>query len=497
MNTLPIVSVTTGDGAYYDWTITRRPERPWIHQYHQTFVDKVYLASKPNPLTGEPARVALTFEQALARIREVNNVTRGIPRISYLVGWQYDGHDSRYPDWGEVNARLKRPQDAGARASLLWLMREAAQYNTTVSLHINMLDAYEDAPSWQAYVEHDVIVKKEGALYRDPRAVWGGQQAYWIDYAREWETGLAQRRIDTLLAFLPIQQQGTIHIDAFQFPRDYPDPARLNAAMRRIFRYWRDRGVDVTCENQWDSRAAAGASDGFVGLQPMAWHLNPNFGGWKYTPENREVSEETWMQIPPSLVCGGVDWIDLQTGQLFGTSMHGEGTPDVADFVRPFCLQTLPWYFLNRFERLGLTRDGNTRTLQLSDGVVSRVADGQRTIHQHGRLIVDGTDVFAPALWRKTREIMAFSAIGYASRRWELPPEWHDVQAVDLYAITTNGLATQGTVSVEQGHVTLAMQAGQAISLVPADTPRHELDAIGISSRVLPETSAVQLATAI
>jgi hypothetical protein len=454
----------TVSGEYYDWTRAKAPERPWIHQYHQTLVDKIDMASKPNPMTGEPARVAHTFEQALERIRQVNHLTRGIPKISYLVGWQHDGHDSKYPDWGTVNERLKRPQDATARDSLVWLMDEARAHNTTVSLHINMLDAYEDSPLWDAYVAHDVIVKKDGALYRHPRAVWGGQQAYWIDYAREWETGLAQQRIDRLLDFLPIRRQGTIHIDAFQFPRDYDDPERLNQAMRRIFRYWRDQGVDVTCENVWDSRRG----DGFIGLQPMAWHLNPNFGGWKYTPENPEVRPEVWMQIPPSLCCGGVDWLDLQAGQLFGTSMQGEGITDLTDFIKPFCLQTLPWHYLNHFERVRLEQDRAARTLYLSDGVVSRVEHGHRTIHRQSRLVVDGEDVFVPALWQKTREIIAFSGNGYATRRWVLPPEWQDVRAVDIYTITTDGLNARQARDVVQSQVELTLNAGEAVAVVPA-----------------------------
>ena len=55
--------------------------------------------------------------------------TVGIPKIVYLVGWQYNGHDSKYPAWFEVNERLKRPEDKTALESLKWLMKEA----TTVS----------------------------------------------------------------------------------------------------------------------------------------------------------------------------------------------------------------------------------------------------------------------------------------------------------------------------------------------------------------------------
>jgi len=453
---------TTVSGEYYDWTITRKPERPWIHSYHQTFVDKIYLASKANPLTGEAPIVFFTFEQALERIKQIDQVTRGMPKIIYLVGWQYDGHDSKYPDWGEVNDRLKRPQDPTALASLLWLMEEGYRYNTTVSLHINMLDAYEDAPSWGIYLEKDIIVKKDGQLYRHPRAVWGGQQAYWIDYAKEWEAGLAQKRIDGLLEMLPVQRQGTIHIDAFGIPL-YTDPEVEKIALRRILRYWRDKGVDVTSENVYDGRYG----EGCIGLQPMAWHINPIHGGWKYSLENPEIKEEMWMEIPASLCCGGVDEIDLSTGGLFGSSMYGEPIADVSDFIKPFCLQTLPWYFVNRFERLRLLKDGQVKTLYLSDGVVSRVENGYRTIRHGNRLLVDGEDVFVPALWRSGREIIAYSSQGYRRRKWELPPGWDDIDLVDLYEINKDGSKYLRSLKIDAGTLVLPLDAGQSVSIVP------------------------------
>ena len=62
---------TSVSGEYYDWTITRKPERPYIHPYHQMLVDKIFLATKPNPMTGSGAIVHLTFEQALERIKQV------------------------------------------------------------------------------------------------------------------------------------------------------------------------------------------------------------------------------------------------------------------------------------------------------------------------------------------------------------------------------------------------------------------------------------------
>lgn len=463
MNTAPCAQAQSGEG--YDWRRTRQPERPWRHAYHQSLVDKIWIGQKANPRTGEPVRLDNDAEQVLERIRWVTQVTRGLPRITYLIGWQHDGHDSKYPDWSEVNPRLKRPGDATARESLIWLMREARKYNTTLSLHINMTDAYENSPLWDEYVTQGVIVrdKQTGQLYQPPGAVWGGEQAYWVDHEREWDTGLAQRRIDRLLDLLPIAEAGTIHIDAF-YITDYSKIEAQKSAMRKEFRYWRDRGVDVTSEAVFHQRQG----EAFIGLQPMAYVINMK--SWGYTLEKPEVTDAQRMEIPASLYCYVHDDLARETGQLFGTSMVDETLATPAAFLRPFCLQVLPWYFLNRHERLRLGRapDG-TRTLELSDGVVSCVSsNGHRTVSQNGRLLVDGTDVCVPALWRPHRELIAFSETGCVRREWELPPDWHDVQRVDVYEVGRAGLVPTETLSLSGGRVSLTVRGGQMLSVVPA-----------------------------
>src|SRR5207249_699518 len=114
---------------------------------------------------GKGCKVYLTFEQALEVIERLDRITCGAPKIVYLVGWQFNGHDSKYPAWSEVNHRLKRAQDPTALESLKWLMREGRKHHTTVSLHINALDAYEDSPLWQEYVDKDIIAKGKSLRY--------------------------------------------------------------------------------------------------------------------------------------------------------------------------------------------------------------------------------------------------------------------------------------------------------------------------------------------
>ena len=107
---------------------------------------KLFMCSRDGG--GAVDRVHLTFADALNVARRIDNITLGLPKIVYLVGWQYSGHDSKYPAWDKVNERLKRSEDPTALDSLKLLIREARAFNTTISLHLNMIDAFTDSPLW-------------------------------------------------------------------------------------------------------------------------------------------------------------------------------------------------------------------------------------------------------------------------------------------------------------------------------------------------------------
>ncbi len=432
----------------YNWRATRAPERPYVHAYHTSLVDKIFLCRKPNPQTGAPLQVYLTFEQALERIQAIDAITRGIPKIIYLVGWQFEGHDLKYPDWSQVNEHLKRSQDPTAAHSLRWLMKAAREYNTTVSLHINMMDAYENSPLWDSYKRSKLICGKGG--------VWDGEQAYLIDYTREWDLGFAQERIDNLCRMLPLVDAGTVHIDAFWPTGDNFD--EFVGTMRRIVRYWRNKGIDVTTEGI----PVRNLDKGLIGLVPMVWHLN--YGLWSKADE---FSEDDYLDIPASLFCAARD--HSYRGMLFGASMQGEslGEHQMEEYLAQFCLNTLPWQFLNHYERIGLVREGDVVLVEFDDGVIVRVnlARGHRYIRQDDVTIQDGEDVFVPALWLPDLEIIAYSREGYADRKWRLPYGWDNVSHVNLRYITSTGFTPLAALPVTDEHITLSLEPGHAVSI--------------------------------
>lgn len=439
-------------GTAYDWRPTTAPERPYRHAYHQTLVMKIFLAAK-EPDGG--CTVHLTFEDALEVIRRLDAITLSIPKIVYLVGWQHDGHDSKYPDWSTVNPRLGRKSDGDAATSLRWLIAAAKRHHTTVSVHVNMFDAFADSPLWRDYLDKDIVAKSadgipipgevhDGGGRRKPVGV--ESQSYQLSYTKEWETGLARRRIDALLDMLPIREAGTVHIDAFHslrpIPHAYPQERFPNlpksdtrisplldyplekevATQRKIIRYWRDQGVDVTSEGAGFLRP-----DAFVGLQPMAWHYDPPAAG-----------------IPSSLACG--------------TPMHAE--PEIRQdpvrlpgLVRQFCTRVVPWYRANHpAEHRG----------------DAQFFSSPRTERVGGQQVETGDDICMPALWR-AKTLVAWSDKGCEARSWKIPKEWGDLSHVDVSEIRADGSSHSQRHNVHNGEVLFGIPAATGLAITAGE----------------------------
>jgi hypothetical protein len=432
------------------------------HQYHQTLTYKIFHAWKSKP------EQFVSFAQALELIRLVHDVTGGIAQIVYLVGWQYDGHDSRYPSWGEVNPRLKRPEDADAAESLRWLMREAKVYNATVSLHINMCDAYPDSPLWDEYMQRDLLNRNaDGTLMLG--GIWDGAQSYLVSKTREWRSGFAQRRIDALVAMLPLTDAGTVHIDVF---RPCPSPYHgvsfddEVAAMLEILHYWHSLGIDVTQE--WFHHE-------FAGLVPMVYHLN--------------LDEAGRLRYPPDVICGGGSawnkrhwviredehvWMSPELGCLYeeawGHSMAFDlATPEqVPDFADMFFTRTLPWTYLNRQTILRHEHTRESYDVQFTDDVRTtvRTADRHFRITRGDEVLMEDGDVCLPAPWLG-QACLAYSRTG-GQRTWPLPADWQGVQRVDIRRLLPMDTARMTTAAVCDGAITLNLQPGEAVCVQPA-----------------------------
>jgi len=288
---------------------------------------------------------------------------------------------------------------------------------------------------------------------------------YNVVYPREWEAGLAQRRIDALIKMIPELKAGhTIHVDVFIANREggqpispwhaKPEnggltPEKYVETQRKIFHYWRDRGFDVTGEGTgW----AHPPGEHFIGLHAMSWW-------YSWNP----------MEIPECLGARGRTERGGDGDFRFGSSMHGEeiwqrDKETMPGFLGMFCRTTLPWSYLSRLERVKFEHEA----LFYSDGVVARKESGKRIIRKGDFVLRADDDLFVPAQWNK-KEIIAYSKQGYTNKSWQLPDDWRKIKRVDLYRITLDGcVRLKQQVSVSDGKLPLSLDKEESISIVPA-----------------------------
>ena len=450
-------------GEYYDYTLTGKPERPYMRSYHNSMFMKFYMADpvkKPDTegrISSVGTFVKMDFADVMDNIRKIDALTRGLEKVVYVVGWQYTGHDDGYPAFFKFNDALKRPSEATAHESFLAVQKEALQkYNTALSVHVNLTDAYYDSPLWDTYVANDLLSRKaDGSYYK-----WGmirGLPNNKVCLTDEWEKGYTAWRIDKLTQLCNLKEVKTVHVDAWQpHPNEIKGITRQDEekAMRRIYRYWRDLGVDLTAEFfKGHTRG-----DHFIGLQPAAW--------WN------ELSPSERLKYGPQLACSGEagtcegandynEW-----GFLFGENQHAETyvgkNTNFERFKHEFCTMTLQYVYLNSHK--ALSHDSQAKTVTYSDGLVADWPS--KKVTKKGHVLREGNDVFFPAIWIEDhREIIAYSENGYESRTWNLPEGWEDVKCVLVADISTEGLSDVKYVDVVDGRLTLSLAKGQMVSV--------------------------------
>ncbi|MBR3439993.1 MAG: hypothetical protein IKH13_10870 [Clostridia bacterium] len=450
----------------------------WNYDYSQTLWMKMFLA-KPD-FENNRSQVLISFRQALEIIRIVDNLTQGIKKIVYLVGWQGLGHDDCYPEMNVINEALKSDDDADGRQALYNLIEEAKKYNTVVSFHVNVADAYEATPSFPDLVRANAIVNgtdgKPAVI-----EVFNGRNAYKTSYKYFWESGLFREIWERFCQTVPVREAGTVHIDNFCIAQNLNPLTTVheeNEARNKMLDYILSLGIDVTSEYTYREAELRTESLGHpIGKlyatlgrpRPEAdWRDVPIYtlGRIAATWWTSGMTEAECVSIPPALYSGHL----TEKGRLkaFYGAMHGEdiwmnnGTdPDIwVDlFVREFCTLQLPYFYLNRHERLSYEKKGEDITVYFSDGIVSEGATG--TITKNGAVLKSGSDVLLP-LDKENTLFIAYSENG-KSGDFGIPDA--DFGKADVYEITREGNKFITETPIKDGRISLGISPRHALAI--------------------------------
>lgn len=399
------------------------------YDYSRTMMMKIGTAVPDNK---GGSKVINTFDEILEIIKRTDALTCGAPKIIYLVGWQYLGHDDRYPEFFEVNRFAAGTETAEeAREKLIWLIREAKKYHTVVSLHVNFSDAYEESGLWEEYLKNGLIVKN---FKGKPKVtgVWNSRKAYQVLFSREYESGYFKKRADRLLSLLPFDEIGTLHADAFFVNYGKSVSIRREKKYRRrMIEYFAEKGVDITSEfiyreRVFGLRSMWGKSD-IIGYIPAVWNLR--------------MTQRDFLRYPPSLLAGGRLTKGLQRDmdleKLFYGNIHGEDIFGKDDWekklLKEFALVNVPYFYLNSFERKGVTGLFSNRTAHFSQGVKSYIKDEKIT--KDNEILKEKGTVCLPAVW--LRDTLFAYSDKKCSRTYKIG--WDEVEVIPLSGGTFGG----------------------------------------------------------
>ncbi len=431
------------------------------HDYTKTMMMKLFMAA-PDGKGG--SRVYCGFDRALDIIRQADALTLGVPKILYLVGWQFNGHDDKYPAFNEVNPALKAEGDKTALDSMLRLMKEAKQYHTVVSVHINFADAYDNSPLAGEYRQNNALIRSRGGK---PAAIekYNGLPCYKVSYKEEWESGLFHKRVNALLDLLPLREAGTVHADNFQcYVNRTPavDVKTMQAYRKKMIDYMAAQGIDVTSEFTYrEGRLTALASGRIV--RDVLKHLYPvdTLGQIPAVWWVDKLTKREFFRLYPDRYAGGMPK-GVYSWFLYG-NIHGEelwnDKPDSwqSEFLRQFATVNIPYFYLASLQKEKLAGRGKNLRMIYVNGVVSSLK-GQK-IAKNGVLLKTGGDLLLPLPGGEDKRI-AYSKNG-CNRAWRLPPSGY--RTARLSEITPEGLAPIGEVPVKDSLLPLELAPGQGL----------------------------------
>lgn len=421
-----------------------------VHDYTKCMMTKLMMAV-PDRKGG--TIVSKNCEDALEIIRQTDNLTLGVKKIVYLVGWQYNGHDDKYPAFFQVNDGIKRKCDKTALQSLLWLIEEAKKYNTVVSVHINFADAYEDSPLFTDFVKAGALIRN--ALGKPAKIErYNGKACYKVSYKEEWESGLFKRRADEILNLLPIEEVGTVHVDNFQCyvnRKPFVSAAEMQSYREKMIKYLADRGVDITSEFTYREGDGTALLYGRITRDvtptrypvalldkiPAVWWVD-------------KMTKQEYFDYYPQRYCGGMPK-DKKIGKMLYGNIHGEDIWNKKDwqneFIRQFYTVNLPFFFLAGKKKKCFGRWRNS--VEYDDGTIS-YADGR--IVSGGETVKDGEFVCLPFM----------QGIAVYSGKRDCATVSISAEKAKLYKITSDGLVILRELKSDNGKFTFACEKNTA-----------------------------------
>ena len=428
------------------------PEKPYNFNYEQTVNYTLSVFDENN---------LYNAEDILNIIKTIDTVMVGTKKICFLKGWQYNGEDTGYPAFFEVNNCLKRECDATARESLLWLMAEATAFNTTVSLSINLTHAKKNSSIYSLYEEKDLLLKNADGNLLCVKNQYGNSVNL-INIKQELECGYLERRLQKLAEIVPLKKLGVILVEEFELRPGFNAPIKeLKAARNKIIKLIKKQGCDLCLDYLYYEKENGERKESLIGKVPFVFNISQSL--------------IDYMVRPASLICGGKTtnlYKECESASmhlLFGESVDIESllkTPKnlAQNLFKEFCTKYLKYRFLNSLDRLTATVVGSDVSVNFSKNVTTYLNEDRLTIN--GVTAKQGNELVIP-----TDFIEKGSAVVYTEKGGQI--DWNlskilgfaSSQNIELSEINQNGLSEKKRFTrLNNGMLELDLEPGKPVA---------------------------------
>jgi len=406
----------------------------------RTFVDRPPTSHDPTGTAEE-----LKFDDVLERIKEFAAQTDSAACVMYLLGWQYEGHDSGYPSVDKVNENL------GGYDGLVHLISEARKYNVNVTFYDNYDDSYPNHPGWDPEV---ICRDPQGNLMKG--GVWEGNQSYLISsYKYVLKSGLD--RVRFTLNKYPVKEAYFIDVLAggyhggrkYDFNPETPAGAKKNFEGKlMIINEFNKNGLDVATEDFTGFFVGYAGTFGdiiafdhiyfkneeSIPLIPFIYHGKTSFG-MKISDGSQELKT----------------FLYGQRAQKFA-NLESVYTPD--DYI----LDALPKQMLYGKAMKSYQKNAGVEEVTYEDGSFVKVniqADKYTVALKDNLIIAKDYTSFIPA---GKNIFMACSRDG-GLFSYPVPAEWGDKEKIQVYKMNSDGSRTNLKFSLHNGNLEFYSEA--------------------------------------
>lgn len=410
------------------------------------------------------------FLSTLDLIKKVYLQTDGLGQSLLLKGYGSEGHDSGHLDYQNIGQKL------GGERDFKLLLKEAANFNAKLGLHINVTETYPESP----YFVEEILKKNDDATYS-----YGWN---WLDQAIDIDSGydLAHGRNERFkdLKKIVADDLEYIYVDVWGNGQSGDESAWPS---HQLAKQLNELGWRFAVE--WSH---AGEYDG-------TWHhwaVDLPYGGYQLKGINSAITrfirhhqKDAWVGDMESY--GGAANYPLLGGYSLLSFEGWQGQNNYDEYIQHLFAVNLPTKYLQHYQVTtwqtgeAVTLTDNDETYQwlpemkiiLEDDAGTRLvvereasqpeaaAYRRRKVTEDQRLILT-TDAYL-LHWKwgadgyllpaSEQKLYYYSETGQPTK-WELSTDWHD-QTIYLYELTELGRQLVGERQVIDGQLSLNLQA--------------------------------------